>query len=243
LIFFFLQHTYVSVVGLSNEDSATLLRFFRWNKEKLFEQYMDAPEKTLQQAGVASTKDAKASVKTAKDVSDDFMCDICCDDDSAMKTIGVSCGHRFCTTCYTQYLAQKIREEGESRRIQCPQSNCAVIVDEETVKQLVDENTCAKYFELLNRTFVDDNDFLRWCPAPDCEYAIECSIPSTSLTSVVPTVECNCSCRFCFGCGIYDHQVKMIQVLLYFLFWFTHVLIIIFLAVYLCIGQEMATEM
>jgi ariadne-1 len=193
---------------------------------------MDAPEKTLQQAGVASTKDAKASVKTAKDVSDDFMCDICCDDDPDMKTIGVSCGHRFCTTCYTHYLAQKIREEGESRRIQCPQSNCPVIVDEETVKQLVDENTCAKYFELLNRTFVDDNDFLRWCPAPDCEYAIECSIPSTSLTSVVPTVECNCSCRFCFGCGLYDHQVKMIQVLLYFLFWFTHVLTLFFSRVF-----------
>lgn len=191
-------------IGLSMEDSATLLRYFRWNKEKLFEQYMDSPEKVLQQAGVSSAT-TNRSFKLAAAL-DNFVCDICCDDSGEMDTVCISCEHRFCKNCYTQYLYQKIREEGESRRIQCPESECTLIVDEKTVELLVDKVTFAKYRELLNRTFVDDNDFLKWCPAPDCEYAVECNIPSTSLTSVVPTVECNCSHRFCFGCTLNDHQ-------------------------------------
>lgn len=167
---------------------------------------MDSSDKVLKAAGVSSVSDLKHRILLARDVGKDFMCDICCDDDPDTETIGISCGHRFCRNCYTHYLTQKIKEEGESRRIQCPSSDCSVIVDEKTVELLVTPEVYAKYRELLNRTFVDDNDFLRWCPAPDCEYAIECNIPSTSLTSVVPTVECKCTCRFCFGCGLDDHQ-------------------------------------
>ncbi|CAO3687680.1 unnamed protein product [Rhizopus stolonifer] len=192
------------ILGLSVEDSATLLRYFRWNKEKLFEQYMDSSEKVLQNAGVSSAS-FNRSIEKAGNLKD-FVCDICCDDSPNIETACISCEHRFCKTCYTQYLYQKIREEGESRRIQCPDSGCSLIVDEKTIELLVDTETFNKYRDLLNRTFVDDNDFLRWCPAPDCEYAIECSTPSTSLTSVVPAVECKCSLRFCFGCGLDDHQ-------------------------------------
>ncbi|KAI7858327.1 hypothetical protein BDC45DRAFT_499369 [Circinella umbellata] len=195
-----------TILGLSNEDSATLLRYFRWNKEKLFERYMDLPEKVLRDAGVSQQQQNKITV-LAKDLSQQpFMCEICCDDDPEMETVCVACGHRFCRGCYEHYLRQKIREEGESRRIECPQDKCNVIVDEKTVQRLVDSQTNQKYRTLLNRTFVDDNDYLRWCPAPDCEYAIECHIPSTSLTSIVPTVQCQCSYKFCFGCGVADHQ-------------------------------------
>ncbi|KAI7866800.1 uncharacterized protein EV154DRAFT_453990 [Mucor mucedo] len=194
------------ILGLSTEDAATLLRYFRWNKEKLFEQYMESSEKVLRQAGVSSVSNLRHALVLARDVGGDFMCEICCDDSPDMETISISCGHRFCKKCYTHYINQKIREEGESRRIQCPENNCPVIVDEKTVALLVDNETNLKYHELLNRTFVDDNDFLRWCPAPDCEYAIECTVPSTSLNSIVPTVQCLCHCRFCFGCGLDDHQ-------------------------------------
>ena len=63
-----------------------------------------------------------------------------------------------------------------------------------------------RYQTLLLRTYVDDNEFFRWCPAPNCEYAVECHVPQNQLTSVVPTVVCKCGHRFCFGCGLADHQ-------------------------------------
>ncbi|KAL0078784.1 hypothetical protein F4703DRAFT_1905949 [Phycomyces blakesleeanus] len=198
-----------TILGLPTKDSTMLLRYFRWNKERLFERYMDNPEKVLQLAGVAeNAKQGSSALILAKNIpgKGKFMCEICCDDDPEMETVAIACGHRFCRTCYAHYLTQKIREEGESRRVECPQDKCNVIVDEVTVEILVDDKTFSKYRELLNRTFVDDSDHLRWCPAPDCEYAIECNIPSTSLTSVVPTVQCTCGLVFCFGCGLADHQ-------------------------------------
>lgn len=63
-----------------------------------------------------------------------------------------------------------------------------------------------RYRTLLNRTYVDDDTHLRWCPAPNCEYAIRCGVPARSLDVVVPTVECRCSNLFCFGCGEADHR-------------------------------------
>jgi ariadne-1 len=63
-----------------------------------------------------------------------------------------------------------------------------------------------RYVTLLNRAYVDDNDYLKWCPAPNCEYAVECHVPASALDHIVPTVRCGCSHRFCFGCGLQDHQ-------------------------------------
>ncbi|RUP50342.1 hypothetical protein BC936DRAFT_139583 [Jimgerdemannia flammicorona] len=194
-----------SILGIRQEHSATLLRHFRWNKERLIERYMDDPDKVMLKAGIITNNSLVPHWEPAAKFPG-FMCDICCDDDADLQTLSLSCRHRFCGNCYRHYLSQKIREEGESRRIQCPQDGCNVIVDEETVKTAMDKETHAKYRSLLNRTYVDDNDYLRWCPAPNCEFAIECHVPASSLQTIVPSVVCQCQHRFCFGCGLGEHQ-------------------------------------
>ncbi|CAG8499093.1 10955_t:CDS:2 [Acaulospora colombiana] len=191
-----------SILGIQKQHAATLLRHFRWNKERLIERYMDNSDDVLKKAGVI-TDDSRVP-KFVRVPG--FVCEICCDDDNDLETLALSCGHRFCRNCYEHYLTQKIKEEGESRRILCMANNCNVIVDESTVELAVNKDIHERYRTLLNRTYVDDNEYLRWCPAPSCEYAVECHVPQTSLTSIVPTVECVCSHRFCFGCGLPDHQ-------------------------------------
>ncbi|KAL1925647.1 uncharacterized protein VTP21DRAFT_530 [Calcarisporiella thermophila] len=191
-----------NILGLERQHSATLLRYFRWSKERLIEKFVDNPENVVQRAGVVLDETrAPRFIRVPN-----FMCEICCDDDESMETLALSCNHRFCRGCYEHYLTQKIKEEGESRRIECPAADCNLIIDEKTVQMVVTPEVHQRYRDLLNRTFVDDNDFLRWCPAPGCEYAVECHVPSTSLATIVPTVKCNCGQRFCFGCGLDDHQ-------------------------------------
>ena len=57
-----------------------------------------------------------------------------------------------------------------------------------------------RYRVLLDRTYVDDSPQLRWCPHPECEYAVYCKdAPARKLDQIVPIVHCACDNDFCFG--------------------------------------------
>lgn len=190
------------ILDIRKEDAAILLRHFRWNKERLIEDYMDRPKKVLEAAGLGSSTSGPPKLE----VIPGFICDICCEDEDGLQTFAMKCGHRYCGTCYMQYLNQKIKEEGEAARIQCPHEGCNRIIDSKSLDTLVSADLQLRYHELLTRTYVEDKDYLKWCPAPDCQNAIECSIKKKDLDRVVPTVACDCKHRFCFGCILDDHQ-------------------------------------
>ncbi|KAJ3213366.1 hypothetical protein HDU67_002948 [Dinochytrium kinnereticum] len=190
------------ILGCLDQHAATLLRHFKWNKERLIERYMDVPSEVCTAAGVI----LDASKQPKFIVIPGYTCEICYNDEDGLESLALSCGHRFCRDCYSRFLVQKIEEEGESRRIQCPGTGCKLIVDEKTVELVVPPRVHEKYRSLLLRTYVDDNASLKWCPAPNCEFAVECKVPSTALQEIVPTVKCRCGHKFCFGCGLLDHQ-------------------------------------
>lgn len=190
------------ILDLTKEDAAIMLRYFRWNKERLLEDYMDRPEKVIEAAGLNSSSSSQPKLQAAPG----FVCDICCEDEDGLQTFAMKCGHRYCVNCYRQYLTQKIQDEGESARIQCPSDGCGRILDSRSLDLLVTPELTDRYNALLNRTYVEDKDTFKWCPAPDCPNAIECGVKKKDLDKIVPTVECLCGNRFCFGCANPDHQ-------------------------------------
>ena len=117
------------------EAAAILLRHLRWNKERLFERYMENQEELLDAVGLEA--DASHTPKTRK--ASGFSCEICCEEGDQISTYALKCGHRYCVDCYTQYLASKIKDEGEAARIQCPTSGCKRIVDSKSLDFLVEE--------------------------------------------------------------------------------------------------------
>lgn len=96
---------------------------------------MDRPEDTLEDAGLGPGSSAKPATKAMSD----FMCDICCEDEPSLETYAMKCEHRYCVDCYQQYLVQKIKEEGEAARIECPKDGCHRIVDSKSLDLLVTE--------------------------------------------------------------------------------------------------------
>jgi ariadne-1 len=124
------------VLGQSPEATAILLRYHRWNKEKLFDAYMEHQEDVLEAAGLGdeSTKAARISKISG------FMCDICFNDAPDMQTFALRCDHRFCMDCYKTYLASKVKDEGEAARIQCPGEGCHRIVDSKSLELLLAED-------------------------------------------------------------------------------------------------------
>jgi ariadne-1 len=121
-----------SILGLSLEKSAVLLRHFKWNKEGVIDRFMEDPDALLSSVGISSDGGKSPLIQTAS-----IMCEICCDDSGNLKTFSLSCCHRYCVDCYQQYLTQKIKEEGESRRITCPSDKCNLVFDEKSVQLLV----------------------------------------------------------------------------------------------------------
>lgn len=190
------------ILDIKKEDADILLRYFLWNKDKLIEQYMDRPKKVLEDSGIGSGRDQKPEQK----VIPGFMCEICCEDGDDLQTFAMKCGHRYCADCYRHYLGQKIQEEGEAARIQCPSDGCQHIIDSKSLDLLVPKEVVGKYNELLMRTYVEDKNWMKWCPAPDCVNAVECKVAKKDLDKTVPTVACDCGYRFCFGCILSDHQ-------------------------------------
>lgn len=192
-----------SILGQPPEAAAILLRHMRWNKERLIDRYMEGMEEVLENAGLG--QDSASNPPRLEKVKG-FVCDICCDDDPELNTFAMKCGHRFCVSCYRQYLGTKIQTDGEAARIRCPGEGCTRIVDSKSLDLLVTVDLHDRYHVLLTRTYVDDKENLKWCPAPDCKYAVECPVKAKDLGKVVPTVHCDCGHDFCFGCTLNNHQ-------------------------------------
>ncbi|XP_060908150.1 E3 ubiquitin-protein ligase RNF19B isoform X2 [Labrus mixtus] len=106
-----------------------------------------------------------------------------------------SCSHRTCSDCLRQYLRIEISESRVC--IACPQ--CPETLAPLDVRAILDDQALLERFEeyQLRRFLAADPD-TRWCPAPDCSYAViaygcaEC-----------PKLSCGregCDTEFCYHC-------------------------------------------
>lgn len=132
-----------AILGQPSEASAILLRYLRWNKERLIEAYMEKPAATLEAAGLGPDATQTPTTKIIKG----FTCNICCEDEPGLESYAMKCDHRYCVECYRQYLAQKIKEEGEAARIQCPTEGCNRIVDSKSLNLLVAAELKSRYVD------------------------------------------------------------------------------------------------
>ncbi|XP_029452206.1 E3 ubiquitin-protein ligase RNF19A-like [Rhinatrema bivittatum] len=105
------------------------------------------------------------------------------------------CPHLSCLDCLHQYLQIEITESRV--QIACPQ--CPELVQPSDIHHLLMDTALLEKYEeyLLRRLLVSDPDS-RWCPAPDCSYAViaygcaEC-----------PRLSCgrkSCGTEFCYHC-------------------------------------------
>jgi len=121
-----------------------------------------------------------------------------------------SCSHRFCFECWNQYLTNKI-QQGESGGICCASYKCNANLDQHIIKRLISDDLYQKYFNYLTQSFVDQNEKLKWCPAPNCGNVITADMLKGQI------VACSCGFRFCFRCQQESHfpatceQVRMWQ--------------------------------
>merc|ERR1719422_2681867 len=164
-----------AVVQIPATTTRILLNHFRWDKEKLMERYYDGDQdKLFSEAHVVSPHRREANPKVATRRSgrtagpeEEQLCEICFLSSPPSEMKGLECGHRFCQQCWGDYLRAKIMEEGMGQTIACPAYGCDILVDDQTVMELIkDVRVRLKYQQIITNSFVGCNKLLRWCPAP-----------------------------------------------------------------------------
>ncbi|KAI2807760.1 E3 ubiquitin-protein ligase arih1 [Blomia tropicalis] len=189
-----------TVVQLPQTITRILLNHFNWDKEKLYERYYDGDQsKLFQDAHIVNPNHLNSFVKTIHNGLE--FCIICCSELPSNLMTGIACGHRFCCDCWVHYLTTKIMEEGQGQRIFCAAHGCDILVDDQTVFNLIIEPKVRnRYQHLITNSFVECNRLLRWCPKPECSHVIR-----VEHVDFKP-VKCVCSTVFCFLCGDNWHE-------------------------------------
>jgi ariadne-1 len=190
------------VLGLPSQVAAVaLLRHFGWNKEKLIEKYMEDPETVCREAGMANL--SRLSTQPTNP-NEKVSCLVCYEELPAKETYALGCGHRYCRPCWRVYLEMRVKEGAECTITRCMKPKCKDIVHEEAVKDLVSPEAYKVYSKYLERSFIDDNPLVKWCPFPGCTNSVKCERKNRR-----EAVVCKCGFRWCFSCcdpNIGDHM-------------------------------------
>lgn len=107
----------------------------------------------------------------------------------------MTCHHRSCIDCLRQYLRIEISESRVN--ISCPE--CSERFNPHDIRMILGDHALMEKYEefMLRRWLVADPD-CRWCPAPDCGYAV-----IAFGCASCPKLTCGregCGTEFCYHC-------------------------------------------
>ncbi|XP_047943906.1 probable E3 ubiquitin-protein ligase ARI11 [Salvia hispanica] len=130
------------------------------------------------------------------------ICNICFEKFRPSKMAAGGCGHLFCLKCWSSYIGNSINDGAACLTLSCPESGCGAAVTFEMVERFAPVTKIKKYRRLLRRSYVELNPNRKWCPAPECNLAIEFEFDGSMSREVV----CACSYTFCFLCAVEGHR-------------------------------------
>ncbi|KAL1527401.1 hypothetical protein AB1Y20_016069 [Prymnesium parvum] len=199
------------------EVAHSLLRSFKWDRERLIEEYMTDCDACAKTAGIHLGADKSIThsptekgivrvggVPKTKANLPPIQCQICFEHSTEYSAL--QCGHAYCNACYCTYAVSKVADEGHGCVYgRCPAEQCHLVLSKALVASLLTDEAHRASLEQfarassLSRSFVDDNAHIKWCPGADCGKAIQARPGVTG-------VACTCGTRFCFKCGNEDHS-------------------------------------
>ena len=150
--------------------------------------YAEDQEKTCKESGIRP--DLKLE-KPPKYPKKKFTCTVCYDEYPRSEGFALGCGHRFCHTCWKEYLQIHIKDGIECLSVCCMAKKCKNVVHEDVVSKFVSPASFEKYSKFVLRSYVEDNAKVKWCPAPGCSHCVK----SDTSSRKKPVT---CACGFTF---------------------------------------------
>ena len=134
-------------------------------------------------------------------------CLLCCHDYSPDQFEHLRlCSHSYCRTCLKSYLKLEITEGRVT--LNCPQSDCPERIHPSDINRILENQPelIAKYEQFMVRRVLQSITDTRWCPAPDCGFAV-----IASGYASCPEIQClrpGCNTSFCYHCKATWHPNK-----------------------------------
>ena len=129
-----------------------------------------------------------------------FSCPICDDDVAIADSYSLGDGHRFCTSCWRDYLSSAVSNGRTVLSTPCPAYQCVELCHPSTFKLLCPPPDYARYSSYALRSYVEDNVNMRWCTSPGCPYALH------AFHRGLQSVSCPLGHSFCFQCQEEAHE-------------------------------------
>ncbi|CAF2081106.1 unnamed protein product [Rotaria magnacalcarata] len=116
------------------------------------------------------------------------------------------CSHSYCRTCLKSYLRLEITEGRVS--LSCPHNECPERIHPCDISRILEKHPdiISKYEQFMVRRVLQSITDTRWCPAPDCGFAV-----IASGYASCPEIQClrpGCNTSFCYHCKAIWHPNK-----------------------------------
>ncbi|UJR15776.1 hypothetical protein I4U23_002710 [Adineta vaga] len=134
-------------------------------------------------------------------------CALCCHEYSHDQFERLTvCSHSYCRTCLKSYLKLEITEGRVT--LNCPQSDCPERIHPCDISRILQHqpDLILKYEQFMVRRVLQSITDTRWCPAPDCGFAV-----IASGYAACPEIQClrpGCNTSFCYHCKSTWHPNK-----------------------------------
>ena len=190
-----------SVIDQPKDKAALLLRTQQWNKERLIARYFEQPQQLLGRVGMDRYDEADSeSEASMSDSAGAVSCPICDDEYEMRDTYSLGDGHRFCSSCWRDYLTAALANGRAVVLTRCPAYQCNTLVHDASFRRLCSEAEYGRFVHFVLRSYVEDNRSMRWCTHPGCTYALH------ALNHAVLSVSCRAGHKFCFQCQEEWHE-------------------------------------
>lgn len=185
------------VLSVPDDDAAAVLRLCTWDINHANQSWFMDNERVRSQLGIMESPASEPPGSHAT-------CSICLDTHPKSRMKSAPCKHYFCELCWTGYVSEAMCNGPSVLNLRCPIPECKARVPYGLLEPLLDTKQKVKYhhYELLS--FVETNPYVKWCPSPGCEHAVQC-LHNDSITEPMD-VQCKCLQTFCFACNEEAHR-------------------------------------
>ncbi|KAF8402285.1 hypothetical protein HHK36_013237 [Tetracentron sinense] len=184
-----------TVLSILRVPASILLRHYKWSVSKVHDEWFADEEKVRKAVGLLEKP--VVQIPNARDLN----CGICFENYARDRMNAASCGHPFCSACWTGFISTSINDGPGCLTLRCPDPSCSAAVGQDMINILASDEDKEKYSRYLLRSYIEDNRKTKWCPAPGCDYAVDFVVGSASYD-----VSCRCSYSFCWNCTEEAHR-------------------------------------